>query len=54
MIQVLWAQGVVSSHSFVSHAAADGRRWAGLRGCRDGSRIPLLLSSVVRELVFEK
>lgn len=54
VIRALWAQGVVLSHSFVTHAAADGRRWAGLRGRRDGSRVPLLLSSVVREPVFEK
>ncbi|KAF6127556.1 sushi domain containing 1 [Phyllostomus discolor] len=32
---------------FVAHTAADGRRWAGLHGCCDCPRIPLLLSSVI-------
>ena len=45
------------SHRFITHilAAADGGRWAGLRGCRDRPRIPLLLSSLVcATVIFEK
>lgn len=51
----LWLQRVVLSRRCVAHAAADGGRWAGLCGRGDGSRIPLLLSSLVRgAVVFEK
>lgn len=40
---------VVLSRRFITHAGAGGRRRAGLRGRRDGSRIPLLLSSVTAD-----
>lgn len=48
------AQGVVLSRRFARLAAAGGRRWAGLRGRGDCSRVPVLLGSVVCEPGFEK
>ncbi|XP_047624110.1 sushi domain-containing protein 1 isoform X2 [Phacochoerus africanus] len=41
--------GLGSGQRFITDAAAGGGRWAGLHGCCDCSRIPLLLSSVIED-----
>ncbi|XP_070375074.1 sushi domain-containing protein 1 isoform X1 [Equus asinus] len=43
-----------SGERCVAHARADDGRWAGLRGCRDCSGIPPLLSSVTADGRYER